>query len=155
MAGCFGNHPYDRYLEKQTNDYLNQSEGYVKPEVTKQWLASKLEAKETRAKVIGRALLAIYKNQTLNEQVETITKVNNSIGFCKLDARVGSIGARQYKAHAKLDQWIIDVWMRPAKDGYPRICKYVSQLNDIAEQKYHMLLGRAKSQNVLKNIVLL
>jgi len=24
MAGCFGDHPYDRWLESQTNAYLNQ-----------------------------------------------------------------------------------------------------------------------------------
>lgn len=26
MAGCFGNHPYDRWLESQTNAYLNQGD---------------------------------------------------------------------------------------------------------------------------------
>ena len=24
MAGCFGNHPVDRYLESQLNNYLNE-----------------------------------------------------------------------------------------------------------------------------------
>jgi len=27
MAGCFGNHPVDRWLESQTNAYLNQDDG--------------------------------------------------------------------------------------------------------------------------------
>ena len=133
----------------------NQIEGLVKPEVTKVWLANKLANDLTREKVIGRALLAIYKNQTYEEQSQTITKVNNNIGFCKLDARVGSIGARMYQAHSKLDQWLIDIWMRPAKDGLPRICKYANQLNEIAADKYKMLVEKSKSSNVLKNIVML
>lgn len=105
----------------------------MKPEVTKEWLAFKVAANPH--KVIGRALLAIYKNQTFAEQSTNSTKNENGIGFCKPDARVGSIGARMYKAHAKLEPWIIDVWTRPAKDGYPRICKYAAQLNTIAQMK--------------------
>lgn len=145
------NRDYEHYEE----DKQKSLEGLVKPEVSKHWLANKLEAKDNRTRVIGRALLAIYKNQTFEEQAQTTTKVNNAIGFCKPDARIGSIGARQYKAHARLDDWIVEIWMRPAKDGLPRICKYASQLNDIAARKYHMLVGRSKNQNVLKNIVLL
>jgi len=26
MAGCFGNHPVDRWIEQQLHDYLNDSE---------------------------------------------------------------------------------------------------------------------------------
>jgi hypothetical protein len=104
-----------------------------KPAVTKEWLAAKI--KENPARTIGRALLAIYKNQTMSEQSASSTIVQNGIGFCKPDARVGTIGARMYQAHARLDQWCIDVWMRPARDGYPRICKYADQLNAISEEK--------------------
>ena len=29
MAGCFGNHPYDRYLERQLDEWLDsQEEGF-------------------------------------------------------------------------------------------------------------------------------
>jgi len=138
----------------QTNNYMN-TENVVKPEVSKVWLAEKLADPQNQERVIGRALLAIYKNQTLSEQSQTVTKVNNGIGFCKPDARVGSIGARMYKAHTKLEPWVIEIWMRPAKDGFPRICKYATQLNAIAAEKYHMLLEKSKSANVLKNIVLI
>jgi hypothetical protein len=124
-----------------------------KPIVTKDWLTSKLENETERTKIIGRALLAIYKNQTFAEQDTTTTKVNNGIGFCKPDARVGSLGARMYKAHSTLDKWVVDVWMRPARDGKPRICKYASQLNDIAEAKFKMLVDRRS--NTQLNIVLL
>lgn len=108
-----------------------------KPAVTKEWLAAKIKENPTR--VIGRALLAIYKNQTQNEQSASSTIVRNGIGFCKPDARVGGIGARMYQATTHIDQWCIDVWMKPARDGYPRICKYADQLNAIAEEKKKMI----------------
>jgi len=113
-----------------------------KPAVTKEWLAAKI--KENPNRVIGRALLAIYKNQTMSEQSASSTIVQNGIGFCKPDARVGTIGARMYQAHARLDQWCIDVWMKPAKDGYPRICKYADQLNNISEDK-RKLIGERRN----------
>lgn len=119
-----------------------------KPEVTKDWLASKI--KENPSRVIGRALLAIYKNQTSSEQQTSSTKIHNGIGFSKPDARVGTIGARMYQAHAKLDQWCIDVWMKPARDGYPRICKYANQLEAIAKEKCEALEKRlSKSVNIV------
>ena len=117
-------------------------ENVSKPEVSKEWLHLKLQDPCNQERVIGRALLAIYKNQTQSEQDQTITKVCNGVGFCKPDARVGSIAARMYQAHAKLDQWIIDVWMKPARDGKPRICKYAEQLNVIANTKYAALIAR-------------
>jgi len=101
-----------------------------KPKITKEWLANKI--KENPNKVIGRALLAIFQNQTFAEQTIQETKAANGIGFAKPDARVGSIGARMFATYGTLQNWVIEVWMRPAKDGYPRICKYASQLHDIA-----------------------
>ena len=101
----------------------------TQPIVTKEWLAKEVAARP--AFVTGRALLAIYSNQTSVEQSHTSTIQKNGIGFCKPDARIGSIGARMSQAN-KLQQWVIDIWVRPAKDGLPRICKYAAQLNDIA-----------------------
>ncbi len=102
-------------------------------EVTKEWLQVQLNI--NKEKVIGRSLMAIYKRQTADEQSNQRTKFNNGIGFAKPDARIGGIGARQYMNGGKLEPWVIEIWMRLAKDGYPRICKYASQLNDIAEQR--------------------
>lgn len=104
-----------------------------KPVVTKEWLATRI--KENPSKVIGRALAAIYRNQTAAEQNHTTTITKNGIGFSKPDARVGTIGARMFNAHGELQQWVVDVWMRPTKDGMPRICKYANQLQAIAEAK--------------------
>lgn len=103
--------------------------------VTKEWLAEKV--KENPHRVIGRALLAIYQRQTYQEQSATATRVHNGIGFSKPDARIGSIGARMFNAN-KLAQWVVDVWLIPAKDGLPRICKYANQLNDIAVSRMEM-----------------
>lgn len=105
----------------------------TKPIVTKEWLAERLKQSDYKF-VIGRALLAIYNNQTDREQNFTHTIEQNGIGFCKPDARVGSIGARAFKA-GKLPDWVVNVWMVPTKNGLPRICKYASQLNDIAVEK--------------------
>jgi hypothetical protein len=108
-------------------------EAQNKPTVTKEWLAKKIQ--ENPNKTIGRALAAIYNNQTSSDQASTSTRHNNGIGFSKPDARVGSIGARMFHAHGSLQKWVVDIWSRPAKDGYPRICKYANQLQYIAEAK--------------------
>lgn len=100
--------------------------------VTKEWLAAKVQ--ENPAYVIGRALAAIYQRQTASEQQAQTTRIQNGIGFSKPDARIGCIGARQFLNHNQ-QQWVIDVWLRKAADGLPRICKYAKQLNDIAKEK--------------------
>ena len=104
-----------------------------KPTITKEWLANKI--KENPSKVIGRALLAIYKNQTSLEQNHATTNVRNGIGFAKPDARIGTIGARQFAAHSTIQHWVVKIWSSPSKDGYPRICKYAAQLNTIVLAK--------------------
>lgn len=104
-----------------------------KPNITKEWLANKI--KENPNKVIGRALLAIYRNQTSREQSHASTMVQNGVGFSKPDARVGTIGARMFDSHGTLQEWVIKVWSTPAKDGFPRICKYAGQLQVIALAK--------------------
>jgi len=101
--------------------------------VTKEFLAEKI--KENPGRVIGRALLALFNNQTNAEQVYTTTIIQNGIGFAKPDARIGTIGARQFRSHGKLDKWVIEIWSKPARDGFPRVCKYAEQLNAIAVQK--------------------
>lgn len=108
-------------------------EAQNKPVITKEWLANKI--KENPERVVGRALVAIFRNQTRAEQSSQATMVQNGIGFAKPDARVGSIGARQFEAKSKLQEWVVRIWCLPAKDGYPRICKYANQLQAIAEAK--------------------
>lgn len=102
--------------------------------LTKGWLANKIALQPQRT--IGRVLVALYNEQTSAEQRSTVTKQFNGVGFSKPDARVGSIGARDYAAHGTLPQWQIDCWSKPDKSGYPRICKYVAQLSSIANRAH-------------------
>ena len=104
-----------------------------KPIVTKEWLATRIQ--QDPNKIIGRALVAIYKNQTPTEQSTISTLQLNGIGFSKADARVGTIGARMFNSHGTLQEWVVKVWSRPTKDGFPRICKYANQLQSIAQAK--------------------
>jgi len=117
-----------------------------KPIVTKDWLANKI--KEDPNKIIGRALAAIYVRQTGFEQSITGTVEANGVGFSKPDARIGSIGARMYHSHGALQAWVVKIWSTPAKDGYPRICKYANQLQQIADEKRERL-RRDKPLNII------
>lgn len=108
-----------------------------KPVVTKEWLAAKI--KENPTKVIGRALSALYRYQLDSEKSTSSTRANNGVGFAKPDARIGSIGARMFNANGTLQQWVIDIWSMPARDGYPRLCKYANQLQQIAQAKKERL----------------
>lgn len=101
--------------------------------VTKEYLVSKI--KDNPNKVVGRALLAIYKRQTGTERQLRKTKIRNGVGFSKPDARIGSQGAYYYMNFSSLPDWLLTIWVRPSKDGNPRICKYAKQLNQIANEK--------------------
>lgn len=107
--------------------------------VTKEWLAAKVAADPYH--VIGRALLAIYQNQTSQEQANSTTFFKNGIGFAKPDARTGAIGARQFAA-GKLADWVVNIWKKvPDGKQFPRICKYAEQLNKIAQAKAELRLS--------------
>jgi hypothetical protein len=104
--------------------------------VTKQSLEQMLEAAdtETKGRIIGRALVGLLRRQTAEEQASNETTVNNNVGFAGCDAKSGSITAKYFLSHGRLEQWQIDRWMKPSC-GYPRICKYDRQLNEIAQAK--------------------
>lgn len=104
--------------------------------VTKDSLNAMLQAAEPqrRVHIIGRALVALFERQTAAEQSSDSTSNDNGIGFASSDARSGSLTAKSYIARQNLVQWQVDQWMRPSR-GYPRICKYARQLNEIAEEK--------------------
>jgi len=102
--------------------------------VTKDFLLQRLEDESKRGYVIGRILLAIFNNQTVEEQSTNGTKFFNNIGFTKPDARIGCIGAKTFLKNGALEQWVIDIWMKPNKKGQPRIVKYARQLDCIANR---------------------
>lgn len=105
--------------------------------VTKQSLNSMLAAAEPekRARIIGRALVALFERQTEAERQSDTTSNDNNVGFTSADARSGSLTAKSFLRNGTLQQWQVDRWMAPQKNGLPRICKYDRQLNEIAEEK--------------------
>lgn len=85
--------------------------------------------------VIGRALVAIFRLQTEEEKQENHTKFRNGMGFSANDGRIGALGAKTFMKHGTLEEWQFKPWIKPDKNGYPRIVKYVKQLNWIANEK--------------------
>lgn len=85
--------------------------------------------------VVGRALTALFKRQTDDEKSSNDTRVWNTVGFSGADAKSGSLTAKSYLKNKKLEQWQVDKWLKIGKNGYPRLCKYHSQLNEIAKLK--------------------
>jgi hypothetical protein len=98
--------------------------------VSRDWLKQKVE--ENPSRTIGRALVAIFRKQTTDERINNSTKLHNGVGFSANDARLGCIGAKYYLKHGKLSDGLMKGWLKPDKRGYPRIVKYVRQLNEIA-----------------------
>jgi hypothetical protein len=102
--------------------------------VTRATLMDLLKDEKKRPHVIGRALVALFEHQTRTEQAANHTQVHNYVGFSSSDARDGSITAKYYLKHKTLLPWQIDNWMKDFR-GFPRITKYVRQLNAAAEAK--------------------
>lgn len=105
------------------------------PIVTKQSLLLLLADESKRVHVIGRALVALFERQTASEQSSDATTAANNVGFAGSDARGGSLTAKSYMKNKTLAPWQVERWMRIGKNGFPRICKYANQLNDIAMEK--------------------
>ncbi len=85
--------------------------------------------------VVGRALVAIFNNQTESEKSANSTVVDNGIGFSGADARSGTLTAKSFLKNRTLADWQLERWVKPSKNGFARICKYHAQLNAIAQQK--------------------
>lgn len=105
--------------------------------VTKDKLKQLLDQsdEEKRAKIIGRALVALFNRQTHDEQASNNTHTFNNVGFSGADAKSGSLTAKFFLKHGRLEKWQVERWLKTSKSGYPRICKYASQLNEVALEK--------------------
>lgn len=110
--------------------------------VTKESMMQMLADNAKRQHVIGRALVALFHRQTADEKQANHTENTNAIGFSQSDARSGSLTARFYMKHNRLEDWMIEKWMKDFR-GAPRITKYWRQLDEIAKAK------RAKQQGEL------
>lgn len=65
MAGCFDNSPYDRYLEREVDRYLDEQEEYEEEYASwcakceEQFKEYELEEKQTKCEICGRELQEI------------------------------------------------------------------------------------------------
>ena len=82
--------------------------------------------------VVGRGLAALLKRQTADEQRSNDTHEWNAVGFSGADAKSGSLTAKAWLKNKSLLDWQLKKWTKLAKNGYPRLCKYAKQLNEIA-----------------------
>jgi len=105
--------------------------------VTRESLNAMLHSddKEYVGKVIGRALVALLNRQTNEEQYRATVIEHNNIGFTGGDGHGGTLTAKYFLAHRKLEDWMIAKWLKVGKNGFPRLCKYAGQLNEIANMK--------------------
>lgn len=90
---------------------------------------------ERVAQVIGRALVVLFKRQTAAEQNNNSTLDHNNVGFTGVDGKSGAITAKYFLKHHTLLPWQIRMWSKPAKNGYARLVKYHSQINEAAVEK--------------------
>jgi hypothetical protein len=92
-------------------------------------------SRDRQAKIIGRALVALFHRQVGDEQSTNNTKLQNGIGFAPCDAYSGSLTAKYFMKHKTLLDWQIEKWMQPSgQTNRPRIVKYARQLNEIANE---------------------
>lgn len=87
------------------------------------------------ARVVGRALVRIFERQTASEQHANDTTDSNGIGFAGCDAKSGSMTAKFFMKHHRLETWQVERWTKKGKNGFARLCKYHAQLNEIAMAK--------------------
>mgnify|MGYP000143741699 CR=1 FL=1 len=85
--------------------------------------------------VIGRALVGLLQRQTKAEQFSNETAENNGVGFTGADGHSGALTAKSFMKNGKLMDWQREMWLKPNKNGLPRIAKYHKQLNEIAMEK--------------------
>lgn len=105
--------------------------------VTRESLQNMLDS-EDRAyvtKVVGRALVVLFNNQTKDEQSFNTTNKDNGIGFTGADAHSGCITAKTFMKRGTLEDWQVDRWLKRGSRGYSRLTKYHKQLNAAAMSK--------------------
>jgi hypothetical protein len=104
--------------------------------VTRGFIAEKLASDNAELVMhfIGRALVALLDRQTADEKQSATTNHTNYRGFAQNDAKSGTLSAKYYLKHGKLESWQINAWTRPWK-GMPRLCKYWLQLDEVAKAK--------------------
>lgn len=105
--------------------------------VTRQYIAEQLANPnlEFVSRFVGRALVVLFERQTEDEKASNDTKHHNMVGFTGGDARQGTLAAKYFLKHGKLEDWMIAQWTRVGKRGLPRLAKYWRQLDEAAQRK--------------------
>lgn len=86
-------------------------------------------------RIVGRALVRLFERQTADEKQHNDTENLNTVGFSSSDGRNGSITAKTFLKHGRLTDRQLEEWTAPWRQtGYPKICKYHRQLNEIAQE---------------------
>lgn len=107
--------------------------------VTKQKMMEELTRRTGRElhNYVGRALVVLLRNQTQDEQRDNQTKEHNDIGFTGADGRAGALSAKTYLKHGHFPHdWQLEQWLKPNRNGVPRIAKYWRQLDRAAKAKW-------------------
>ena len=89
----------------------------------------------TNDKAVARALVALNKRQTSDEQRSQVTRYHNLQGFMPMHARMGTSMAQFYERNGYLSPKQGAYWRRVTPSGKSRIEKYVGQLLLIAQEK--------------------
>lgn len=84
---------------------------------------------------LGRALVALNRNQTADEQREGVTRYHNEIGFCPMHAARGTSMARYYERNGFLTPKQLQWWRSTTASGKTRIEIYAAQLVRIAKER--------------------
>jgi len=94
------------------------------------------------AHAVGRALVVLLNNQTLDEQATETTRYHNNRGFTPNDAKYGTLHANAYKLNRCLTDDELAYWQQPAitQKGVIRILKYWRQIMRAAEIKQNKKL---------------
>lgn len=97
--------------------------------------AFQTQNKKRQMILVGNALSRILQNQTTDEQLAEHTKYHNGIGFSGADGEIGTSMAKFFNEKGFLTPKQVSYWMKPMKNGNPRILKYRKQLLVFAKQK--------------------
>lgn len=84
---------------------------------------------------VTRAILALYRFQTTEEQSAKDSKERNGVGFTKADSEIGTSMAKFALEAGFLTEKQIAYWRRFTGGNKCRICKYARQLLKIANSK--------------------
>lgn len=102
--------------------------------VTRQTLQAMLDQadEQRRQQIIGRALVILFERQTEVEKQTNDTKEDNGVGFAGCDAKSGTLTAKYFLKHRKLEDWQAEKWLKRGASGFARLTKYHKQLNEAA-----------------------